>query len=105
MVSNSLNQHSIFIYTHSYSAVCTRRTKEIVMFAKTRPEQHRACGHRSPRLWLAIPGLLVLWLLLTTTPLFAANPPPVQIFYIPAPEDDGFSALKGIFPGPVPPNP
>ncbi len=72
------------------------------MFAKPRPEQSRACRGRSSQRWLAIPGLLALWLLLTTTPLFAANPPPVQIFYIPAPEDDGFNALQGIFPGNVP---
>ena len=72
------------------------------MFAKPRPKQARACMHRDPQRWLAIPGLLALWLLLTTTPLFAANPPPVQIFYIPAPEDDGFAALDGIFPGSVP---
>jgi uncharacterized repeat protein (TIGR01451 family) len=78
--------------------------KEIVMFAKPRPEQEFVCGRRGPRRWLAIPGLLALWLLLTTTPLFAANPPPVQIFYIPAPEDDGFNALKGIYPtAPIPP--
>ena len=72
------------------------------MFAKPRPEQTFACERSGPRRWLAIPGLLALWLLLTTTPLFAANPPPVQIFYVPAPEDDAFNALKGIFPGNVP---
>lgn len=72
------------------------------MFANPRPAQARACGRRSPHRWLAIPGWLALWLLLTTTPLFAANPPPVQIFYIPAPEDDGVAALDGIFPGSVP---
>jgi hypothetical protein len=72
------------------------------MFAKPRSEQIFVCGRRSPQRWLAIPGLLVLWLLLTTTPLFAANPPPVQIFYLPAPEDDGFNALKSIFPSDFP---
>ena len=72
--------------------------KEIVMFAQPRSEQF-VCGRRSPRSWLTIPGLLALWLLLTTTPLFAANPPPVQIFYIPAPEDQVFTAMKGIYPG------
>src|SRR5687768_4635556 len=75
------------------------------MFATPRPEQTQAYRRRSARRWIALPGLLALWLLLTTTPLFAANPPPVQIFYVPAPEDDVFTALKGIFPGPVPATP
>jgi hypothetical protein len=75
--------------------------KEIVMFAKPRPEQNRVGGRRGIQRWLAIPGLLAMWLLLTTAPLFAANPPPVQVFYIPAPEDQGFTALKTIFPGMV----
>ncbi|MCC6458390.1 MAG: DUF11 domain-containing protein [Caldilineaceae bacterium] len=75
------------------------------MFAKPLPEQTQAYRRRSPRRWLALAGLPALWLLLTTTPLFAANPPPVQIFYVPAPEDDVFTALKGIFPGPVPNTP
>ena len=72
------------------------------MFAKPRPEQTFACGRRGFRRWLALPGMLALWLLLTSTPLFAANPPPVQIFYVPAPEDDAFAALQGIFPGSSP---
>jgi uncharacterized repeat protein (TIGR01451 family) len=80
--------------------------KEIVMFVNPRPQRAFACGRTRHR-WLAIPALLALWLLLSTlplfaVPLFAANPPPVQIFYIPAPEDDGFAALDGIFPGTVP---
>lgn len=69
------------------------------MLAELRPARHRVGGHRSLWQWLALPGLLALWLLMTTAPLFAANPPPVQIFYVPAPEDDVFDALKGIFPG------
>lgn len=73
--------------------------KEIAMLAKTRPQLNPVSGRSVARRWLALPGLLALWLLLATTPLFAANPPPVQIFYIPAPEDDAFSALKLIFPG------
>jgi uncharacterized repeat protein (TIGR01451 family) len=69
------------------------------MFAKPRLDRSCVRGQRSSRQWLALPGLLALWLLLSTTPLFAANPPPVQIYYVPAPEDDVFVALQGIFPG------
>ncbi|MBK8050932.1 MAG: DUF11 domain-containing protein [Anaerolineales bacterium] len=32
----------------------------------------------------------------------AANPPPVQIYYVPAPENQVFAALKGIYPGGAP---
>lgn len=32
-------------------------------------------------------------------PLFAANPPPVQVFYLPVPEDQAFTVFRSIFPG------
>lgn len=32
-------------------------------------------------------------------PLFAANPPPVQVFYIPVPEDQAHAAFQAIYPG------
>ena len=69
------------------------------MFAKLRLDRFDVRGQRSPRQWLALPALLAIWLLLSTAPLFAANPPPVQMYYVPVPEDDVFAALQGIFPG------
>lgn len=48
-------------------------------------------------------GLIAAWLAFTanlfaTQTAFAANPPPVQHFYVPVPEDQVFAALKAIYP-------
>jgi len=40
-------------------------------------------------------------LLLTVSSVRAALPPPVQIYYVPVPEDQVFAALSGIYPGPT----
>ena len=67
------------------------------MFAEARRYESRPGGLRF-RLPCAA-ALVVLWLALSASTLFAANPPPVQVFYVPAPEDQVFDALSGIFPG------
>ncbi len=47
---------------------------------------------------IILPSLFLL--LLLVQPLIAAiNPPPVQIFYVPVPENQVFAAFSGIYPG------
>jgi uncharacterized repeat protein (TIGR01451 family) len=53
---------------------------------------------RTIRHWLTLTALVGLILLFSQT-TFAANPPPVQTFYVPLPEDQIFNALTSIFPG------
>jgi uncharacterized repeat protein (TIGR01451 family) len=67
------------------------------MFAEVRVEEKRLGGPR-PR-WASVVALVVVWWAMTALPVLAANPPPVQVFYVPAPEDQVFAALSGIFPG------
>ena len=56
-------------------------------------------GRRTrPSLWAAI-VLSCLCLGLMPQSLWAMNPPPVQVYYVPVPEDQGLTALQGIFPG------
>jgi uncharacterized repeat protein (TIGR01451 family) len=56
----------------------------------------------SARLRRAFPILgAFVALLLIVSSVRAAPPPPVQIYYVPMPEDQAFAALSGIYPGPV----
>lgn len=67
------------------------------MFADARPNTSRVGGLRDR--WRSAVLLAVCWLALSASPLFAANPPPVQVFYVPGPEDQVYTALSTIWPG------
>lgn len=68
------------------------------MSADVQPAQQRKAFVRLRHSFLLALGFLVcsVW---SATPLFAANPPPVQVFYIPVPEDQANAAFEGIYPG------
>ena len=55
-------------------------------------------SRRTIRHWLIMTTLVGL-ILLFSQATFAANPPPVQTFYVPLPENQIFNALTSIFPG------
>ena len=46
-----------------------------------------------------IPLSLILFLFLVQPLVAATNPPPVQVFYVPVPEDQVFATFSGIYPG------
>jgi uncharacterized repeat protein (TIGR01451 family) len=58
-------------------------------------------GPRSGLRWLVVVGVLLMGLLATAGPVLAAPAPPVQIYYLPVPEDQVLSALRGVYPGNV----
>lgn len=63
------------------------------------PSLRPLCSAAVRRAFPVLAALVAL--LLTVSSVRAALPPPVQIYYVPAPEDQIFAALSGIYPGPA----
>jgi uncharacterized repeat protein (TIGR01451 family) len=63
------------------------------------PALRSLCATPPRRAFAVLAALIAL--LLTVSSVRAALPPPVQIYYVPAPEDQVFAALSGIYPGPA----
>jgi uncharacterized repeat protein (TIGR01451 family) len=69
------------------------------MSATLRPTALRSANRLAVSRWLAFAALCAVWIGLAAKPVIAANPPPVQVFYVPIPEDQAFTSLAAMFPG------
>ncbi len=68
------------------------------MLVNMRPTQIRRVRRRGAARWAALVVGCLVWLALAAKPATAANPPPVQVYYVPIPEDEAFTALAAIYP-------
>ena len=69
------------------------------MLLNMHPIQIRRVSLRRASRWMTLVACCAIWLALAAKPAVAANPPPVQVYYVPIPEDQAFTALKTMFPG------